>query len=189
MKQALVGVVDRILLPLTAIGQAVQRVEIFVISAIAIIMVISTGWGVFSRYFLNRALPWPEEFGIFLYIWMCYIGSSVVLRRGKHIQISFFPERMPLFWRTLTEFWIYAIMLFFLIITVRYTYAILPALHTLQFGAALRWPKSYLSLSLLIAAAAMAVTCVQIMLQCLRDMLIPPTDDDLRARTGTVPDI
>jgi TRAP-type C4-dicarboxylate transport system permease small subunit len=48
-----------------------------------------------SRYVLNAPLVWTEELARILYIWACYLGAPVALRRGNHVTIVFVSERLP----------------------------------------------------------------------------------------------
>jgi TRAP-type C4-dicarboxylate transport system permease small subunit len=47
------------------------------------------------RYALNTPLVWTEELARILYIWACYLGAPVALRRGNHVTIVFVLERLP----------------------------------------------------------------------------------------------
>ena len=47
------------------------------------------------RYALNAPLVWTEELARYLYIWACYLGAAVALRRGNHIVIALVHERLP----------------------------------------------------------------------------------------------
>lgn len=47
------------------------------------------------RYVLNAPLVWTEELARYLYIWACYLGAAVALRRGNHIVIALVSERLP----------------------------------------------------------------------------------------------
>jgi TRAP-type C4-dicarboxylate transport system permease small subunit len=47
------------------------------------------------RYVLNSPLVWTEELARILYIWSCYLGAPVALRRGNHVSIVFVSERLP----------------------------------------------------------------------------------------------
>jgi TRAP-type C4-dicarboxylate transport system permease small subunit len=176
MRDVALGVLDFLIRPLRAAGQALEKVEMLVVSAIAGILVVSTGWGVFSRYVLDRPLPWPEEFGVFVYIWLSMVGAAVLMRRRRHIEIAFFYERMPLAVSRLVDLATYALALFFVVILVRASLDVMPNQHTLEFGAALRWPKSFLTLALVVAGVSMALTAVQFILQDLRDLIDPPPD-------------
>lgn len=47
------------------------------------------------RYVLNAPLVWTEEFARILYIWACWLGAPVALRRGNHIIIAVVSDRLP----------------------------------------------------------------------------------------------
>ncbi len=50
---------------------------------------------VFMRYVMNQGLPWPEEFARFALVWLTFIAGSCALRRGYHIGIDYFVEKLP----------------------------------------------------------------------------------------------
>jgi len=47
------------------------------------------------RYLLAAPLTWTEELARYLYIWACWLGAPVALRRGNHIVITVVSERLP----------------------------------------------------------------------------------------------
>jgi len=47
------------------------------------------------RYVLSTPLTWTEELARYLYIWACFLGAPVALRRGNHIVITVVSERLP----------------------------------------------------------------------------------------------
>ncbi len=47
------------------------------------------------RYVLSTPLTWTEELARYLYIWACFLGAPVALRRGNHVTIVFVAERLP----------------------------------------------------------------------------------------------
>lgn len=159
---------------LAAVGRVIQRVEIAIVSAIAGTLVLTTGWGVFSRYALNRPLPWPEEIGVFLYIWMSYLGAAVVLRQRKHIAIGFFVDSMLPWRRSAVTIFTHALMLGFFAIVIVYAWRVMPAQLTIEIGAAIRLPKAYLTLALFLAAVSMLITSCQVILEEIRNLLRPP---------------
>jgi len=59
--------------------------------AILVVMVLQVTF----RYALNTPLTWTEEMARYLYIWACYLGAPVALRRGNHVTIVFVLERLP----------------------------------------------------------------------------------------------
>jgi len=58
--------------------------------AILLVMVLQ----VVFRYVLNAPLTWTEELARYLYIWACWLGAPVALRRGNHIAIAFVSDRV-----------------------------------------------------------------------------------------------
>lgn len=59
--------------------------------AILLVMVLQVAF----RYALNAPLTWTEELARYLYIWACWLGAPVALRRGNHIAIAFVSDRIP----------------------------------------------------------------------------------------------
>jgi len=59
--------------------------------AILLVMVLQVAF----RYVLNAPLTWTEELARYLYIWACWLGAPVALRRGNHIAIAFVSDRIP----------------------------------------------------------------------------------------------
>jgi TRAP-type C4-dicarboxylate transport system permease small subunit len=60
-------------------------------AAILVVMILQVTF----RYALNSPLTWTEELARILYIWACYLGAPVALRRGNHVTIVFVAERLP----------------------------------------------------------------------------------------------
>lgn len=49
---------------------------------------------VVSRYGLNRPLVWVEEFATYCFLWGTFLGASVGLKRGVHIKVETFLDRL-----------------------------------------------------------------------------------------------
>jgi TRAP-type C4-dicarboxylate transport system permease small subunit len=50
---------------------------------------------IFFRYVLSAPLTWTEELARYLYIWACWLGAPVAMRRGNHVVITVLSERLP----------------------------------------------------------------------------------------------
>jgi len=50
---------------------------------------------VIARYVLNNALSWSEEFAIWAFTWLIFIGTMMGLREGKHIAVDLLLDMMP----------------------------------------------------------------------------------------------
>jgi TRAP-type C4-dicarboxylate transport system permease small subunit len=89
---------ERSLAPLAALGRvnalldrATRGACVAILAAIFAIMLLQIAF----RYALNAPLVWTEELARYLYIWACYLGAAVALRRGTHIAITLLPARLP----------------------------------------------------------------------------------------------
>jgi TRAP-type C4-dicarboxylate transport system permease small subunit len=67
------------------------RICIALFAAILITMVLQVAF----RYVLATPLTWTEELARYLYIWACWLGAPIAMRRGNHIVIAFVQERLP----------------------------------------------------------------------------------------------
>ena len=81
--------------PLRGLNAVLSRatcvVSVALFEAIFVIMLLQIAF----RYLLNAPLVWTEELARYLYIWACYLGAAVALRRGNHIVIGLVRERLP----------------------------------------------------------------------------------------------
>lgn len=51
--------------------------------------------GVFFRYVLIQPLPWSEDLGRYLMVWMALFGVGVVMQNRGHVAVTIFVEKMP----------------------------------------------------------------------------------------------
>jgi TRAP-type C4-dicarboxylate transport system permease small subunit len=73
------------------LDSCVSWVCIALLAGIFVTMVLQ----VVCRYVLGSPLVWSEELARYLYIWTCYLGAPIALRRGNHIAITLFVDRLP----------------------------------------------------------------------------------------------
>ena len=50
---------------------------------------------VIFRYVLNLPLFWTEELARYCLVWASLLGSAVAVKRGQHIAVTIFVERLP----------------------------------------------------------------------------------------------
>lgn len=67
-----------------------------VTAALVAATVVITCTGVFFRYVLESALPWPEEIAGYLLVWISFLGAYLALRREGHIGFDLLLEKLPL---------------------------------------------------------------------------------------------
>ena len=80
---------------MNAVARLLSRAIMVIASLLVAIMVVSAALGVLFRYGFGRALPWAEELGVYLFIWMIFLGSAVEVLNGEHPAITFVVDRMP----------------------------------------------------------------------------------------------
>lgn len=51
------------------------------------------------RYLTNFSFAFTEEFSIFLMLVMTLVGSSSLMAKGGHLNITYFVDKLPLRWR------------------------------------------------------------------------------------------
>lgn len=68
--------------------------EILVIALLFGILVLAFVQVIF-RYVLGSPLTWSEAICCFMYVWMVFVGSAVVMLGEGHLTLTFFLDRMP----------------------------------------------------------------------------------------------
>ena len=110
--------------------------------------------GVFFRYVLNAALPWPEELARFAMVWLTMLGAGLVLRYGGHIAVTFVVDRLGAWPRRVAEWFGRAVVVLFLSLLLWYG-ADMTERADRQRSAALEWSMSIPNLAMPIGAALM----------------------------------
>lgn len=68
--------------------QIIRRVENVLAGLTLIILTVSIFLGVIFRYVLNSPLVWSEELALICFIWMTFVGSSIVMREQGHVRLE-----------------------------------------------------------------------------------------------------
>jgi TRAP-type transport system small permease protein len=77
--------------PLRWLGDALD-ITIFLLAS-ALLFVMSAN--VFARAFFNADIAWNTEFGEFTLVWATFLGGAAAARRGAHMCITEFIEKIP----------------------------------------------------------------------------------------------
>lgn len=65
--------------------------EIFLVISMLMIVLLIFGQA-FSRYFLGSGIVWGEELARYLHVGQVWLGSSLVVREGGHIRVTFMRD-------------------------------------------------------------------------------------------------
>jgi len=63
------------------------------IGVVAMTLVIP--YGVFMRYVLNSAVPWPEPMSVLMMVVFTFFGAAACYRAGVHIAVGLLTEQLP----------------------------------------------------------------------------------------------
>ena len=66
---------------------------IICISSIALMLVIIF-FQVISRYFFGYTFDWSEELARFLFVWVVFIGSALIIGDKGHMAVKILPEKL-----------------------------------------------------------------------------------------------
>lgn len=75
--------------------KVLDKIEDVVLVLMFAVMVLVIFFQVIMRYIFNNSLPWSEELGKFLFVWISWIGISIGHRRGEHIKIELLTGKLP----------------------------------------------------------------------------------------------
>jgi TRAP-type C4-dicarboxylate transport system permease small subunit len=78
-------IIDRIM-------RAMENVIMWAAYVLLILMVINTAGGVFFRYVLHNAIPWTEELGRYMMIYVGFFGCILAMGTNSHVGIEMFTD-------------------------------------------------------------------------------------------------
>jgi TRAP-type C4-dicarboxylate transport system permease small subunit len=73
---------------------AIARIVEVVTAAMALIMMLSLMWQVFTRFVIKIPSIWTEEVARYSFIYMAMIGASIGVRRSTHFGMTVLTDRL-----------------------------------------------------------------------------------------------
>jgi TRAP-type C4-dicarboxylate transport system permease small subunit len=95
------------------VGTYIEKISEGLSVALITCMIIVVLAGVVSRYVLISPLPWSEELARYLMIALVYFTVGIVLKRGGHMSITYFREKLPIKIQKLVSIVCYGLILGF----------------------------------------------------------------------------
>jgi TRAP-type C4-dicarboxylate transport system permease small subunit len=80
---------------LLVIRKTLDRALEALVALVMAVLVLDVSWQVFTRFILKDPSTWTDELATFLLIWVSLLGAAVALKRGAHLGMDYFVERMP----------------------------------------------------------------------------------------------
>ncbi len=77
------------------IMRAMEDVIMWAAYVLLIFMVINTAGGVFFRYVLHNAIPWTEELGRYMMIYVGFFGCILAMGTNSHVGVEMFTALFP----------------------------------------------------------------------------------------------
>jgi TRAP-type transport system small permease protein len=143
------------------------RIPELLVALLLGVLVVFMTISVFSRYVLNVGMPWSDEVGRLLFIWIVYIGFAIGVRHRGHIAIDWAVVRFgPRLRQGIVALQDILILLFSLFFTWQ-------ALITVKFSFLQRLPElqisiAWLYMAVLVAAVLMTIYAVANLWETLR---------------------
>ena len=104
-------------------------------------MSISVLAGVISRYVFNDAFSWTEEFSVWAFTWMIFIGAALGVRQKRHVAVEFIPADLPFGLNTAVDFIRDTIIALTLVMLMFASYRLADLIGGLSIT--LQWPNAY----------------------------------------------
>jgi TRAP-type C4-dicarboxylate transport system permease small subunit len=79
---------------------------------------------VVGRYTFVVFMPWTEEVGRLLFVWLTWIGAAAVMFGSGHIRFDFVVIRLPAWLRRPIEVAVHAGVAFFLVVVIWYGFRV-----------------------------------------------------------------
>ena len=94
-----------------------------------------------------------------LFVWTVFCGSSILLKENRHLEIGFFVDKLPIFWKYLIKILVDLLILFSLFIIISATRNLLEIQKGVSL-ATIRFSTRIISLPVLIFSISMFFTAI-----------------------------
>lgn len=74
---------------------AVQTLCILIASVALVVLIVTFGWLVFTRYVLNDSATWVEQLSLLLICYIVFLGAAAGVRADTHLGVTVFRSMLP----------------------------------------------------------------------------------------------
>lgn len=113
-----------------------------VIKIIGIVMTITILLQIYSRTFMRVPFSWTEELSRITFMWFCFLGSSIAMRKKAHLGIDYFVNKLGEKARFVNEVIIYVFIGCFGFVLAFYGMQVTQIMHK-QLASVMRIPMSF----------------------------------------------
>jgi len=150
---------------LQTIRKTLDRLLEALVIVVMAVLVLDVSWQVFTRFILKDPSTWTDELATFLLIWVSLLGAAVALRRGAHLGMDYFVERLAPRYR-----WHAAVVAYFctgafslLVMTVGGMVLVVRKLHLQEISPALGLNLGYVYLALPISGLFLTLYSIDLL--------------------------
>lgn len=109
---------------------------------IGVIMTLTILLQIFSRAFMNVPFSWTEELSRITFMWFCFLGSSIAMKKKAHLGIDYFVNKFSPKTKFVNELIIYVLVGSFGFVLLKYGLKVTKIMHK-QVSSVMRIPMSY----------------------------------------------
>jgi len=97
----------------------------WVLAFFLLVMVVAIFLQVVARYVFNHALPWPEELGRFLFVWIVFLGTVSVIQADEMLCLDILYQWIPERAAAVLKWMVSLIVLGFLLVMMKGGYELM----------------------------------------------------------------
>ena len=133
-----------------------DRIISTIIWVVGAVMLICILLQILTRTFFQMPFPWTDELARFTFLWFCFIGSVMTLRKKMHLGIDYFESKMSPKARFINRICVYVLIILFGIFVTVLGWQLL-GIVSIQQSPIIRLPMVLIYVSLPIAGFLYAI--------------------------------
>ena len=74
------------------LDQFIKKILALMLSVMIIVVI----FGVANRFLFKLSISWTEEIARFLMVWICMLGSTIAIKNGSHVAVTYFISKFSI---------------------------------------------------------------------------------------------
>lgn len=140
--------------------KVLNRIIEVIIALLIVLMVLGNFWQIFTRFVLNNAADWTEEFLRYSLIWLTMLGVPYAYGKNQHIAIEFITAKFSKKGKAIDEIFIQVLILLISIFVLIIGGIMVTKNAVGQVSAALNLPMQYYYLGVPVCGVLMVIYTV-----------------------------
>jgi TRAP-type C4-dicarboxylate transport system permease small subunit len=137
--------------------KVLNRIIEVIIAVLIALMVLGNFWQIFTRFVLNNAADWTEEFLRYSLIWLTMLGVPYAYGKNQHIAIEFITAKFSKRGKAIDEIFIQILILFISVFVLIIGGIMVTKNAVGQVSAALNLPMQYYYLGVPVCGVLMVI--------------------------------